>query len=143
MIDFNQNDFNLMKIRHETKFGNLTTRQKYRIYGLRQQENPPILIEYNDDCEDTDEFTERLDALVKYFKSNGIEVETFDGSESERIDIGLRKDLRGIVNKHDQPLFASSILSTIVYCLEGRIDLKQMAKYKLANIPKLPVRVTE
>lgn len=142
MIDFNQNDFNLMKIRHETKFGNLVTKQKYRVYGLRQTENPPVLVEYCADDVDED-FLERLNALVKYFKSNGIEVETFDGSDTERIDVGLRKDLRGIENKHEQPLFASSILSTIVYCLEGRIDLKHMAKYKLANIPKLPVRATE
>lgn len=142
MIDFNQNDFNLTKVRHESKLANLITRQKYRIYGLRQAENPPVLIEYDGENV-TEDFGKRLNVLVKYFKANGIEVETFDGSETQRVDVGLRKDLRAIVNQQEQPLFAASILSTIIYCLEGRIDLEQMAKYKLANIPKLPVRVTE
>lgn len=142
MIDFNQTDFNLTKIRHETKLANLITRKKYRIYGLRQRDNPPILVEFNAETVES-EFVKRLSTLVKYFKSNGIEIETFDENDSGQIDIGLRKDIRGIVNKHEQPLFVSSILSTIVYCLEGRIDLDKMSKYKLTNIPKVPARVNE
>lgn len=140
MIDFNQNDFNLTKIRHETKLGNLTTRNKYRIYGLRQENNPLILVEYHYDkvCRD---FDTRIDAVVKFFKTNGIDVDVYNESEANRVDIGLRKDLRGMVNKHDQPIFAATVLSTIVYCLEGRIDLDQMSKYKLSKIPKITIPV--
>lgn len=142
MIDFNVNDFNLSKIRHESKLGNLITEDKYHIYGLRQKDNPPILIEYNYETIG-DNFETRLNTLIKYFKSNGIDIETFEENEEPRVDIGLRKDLRGVLNKAGQPLFASSILSTIIYCLEGRMDLEQMIKYKLVNVPKLDVHTEE
>jgi hypothetical protein len=139
MIDFNEKDTNLTKVRSESKLFNLVTRYKYRVYGLRQNDNPAVLIEYHYDRVD-DKFKEKLEALCEFLKANGIEIDTYSESDNpNRVDIGLRKDLRIFVNKNDKPMLASSILSTIIYCLEGRIDLDQLKKFKLSAIPKLPV----
>ena len=138
MIDFNENDTNLTKVRRESKLFNLLTRYKYRVYGLRQNDNPAVLIEYHYDRVD-DKFKEKLSALMEFLKANGIDAENYSESDNaNRIDVGLRKDLRMFVNKNDKPMLASSIISTIIYCLEGRIDLDQLKKFKLSAIPKLP-----
>lgn len=139
MIDFNENDFNLTKLKTESKLGTLLTRFKYRIYGLRQENNPAILIEYHHTRMDN-KFGEKVEALTAFLKANGIEVETYSESDNiNRIDVGMRRDLRGFVNKNGKPLLASAILSTIIYCLEGRIELEQLKKFKLSAIPKLPI----
>jgi hypothetical protein len=113
------------------------TRYKYRIYGLRQSDNPAVLIEYHYDRADA-KFGERVSALTEFLKDNGIELNSYSESDTpNKIDIGLRKDLRAFVNKNEKPMLASAILSTVVYCLEGRIDLDQLKKFKLTAIPKL------
>jgi hypothetical protein len=137
MIEFKEKDFNLTKIRRESKLFNLVTEYKYFVYGLRQADNPPIIIEYYYDGID-ENFEEKLSALVEFFKSNGVEVKTYSNSEDKsKISIGLRKDLRAVVNRNGKPLLASSVLSTIIYGLENRLDIEQLKKYKLSNIPKL------
>jgi hypothetical protein len=140
MIEFNEHDFNLSKIRSESKLFNLVTRYKYYIYGLRQEGNDsPILIEYFYDRVD-EHFKDKLNSLCEFLRANGIEIDSHSNSDNiNRIDIGLRRDLRAFVNKNGKPMLASSVLSTIVYCLEGRIDLEQLKKFKLSSIPKLPV----
>jgi len=140
MIEFNEHDFNLPKVKSESKLFNLVTRYKYFIYGLRQEGNDsPVLIEYHYDRVD-ENFKDKLSSLCEFLRANGIEVDTCsDSDNTNRIDIGFRRDLRAFVNKNGKPMLASSILSTIVYCLEGRIDLEQLKKFKLSAIPKLPV----
>jgi hypothetical protein len=141
MIDFNENDTNLTKVRSESKLFNLITRLKYRVYGLRQQNNPAVHIEYHHNRVD-EHFKERLAVLMEFLKANGIGAEFYCQSDnSNRIDIGLRKDLRLFVNENGKPMLASAILSTIIYCLEGRIDIDQLKKFKLSKIPILPVVV--
>lgn len=140
MIDVTETDINMPAILTESKLGTLNTRFKYHAYGLRDVGNQPVCIEYNSDrVSRTDEdFEDKITALTLFFRSNGIEVETYSESENvNRIDIGLRKDLRTFVNRNGKPMLASSVLSTIVYTLEGRVDLEQMKKYKIAAIPKL------
>lgn len=136
MIEFNQNDFKLTDISRESKLFNLVTRFRYRVYGLKQEDNPPVLIEYHFSRVDK-KFNERLDALKKFLGANGITADSYSESESNRIDIGLRRDLRSFVNRNDKPILASSVLSTVVYCLEGRVDIEQMLKFKLKVVPKL------
>ena len=134
MIEFNERDINLVAIRRESKLFNLVSRYKYHIYGLRQQDNPPILIEYNHSGVN-EKFDEKLSSVVTFLRGNGIEVDTYSESETSRVDIGLRKDLRLFENKNGKPLFASSILSTIIYTLEGRTDIGQLSKFKLTVVP--------
>jgi hypothetical protein len=138
MIDFTLTDFNLTKVRSESKLFNLVTRYRYKVYGLRQNDNPAVLIEFHYDRVDG-QFKEKISALIQFLKANGIDAESYSESDTpNKIDIGLRKDLRAFVNKNDKPMLAASILSTIVYCLEGRIDLDQLKNFKLSAIPKLP-----
>ena len=136
MIEFIQNDTNLPAIRRESKLFNLVTRYKYRIYGLRQRDNPAVLVEYHYDKVD-EHFEERLTAIKDFLLSNGIEVETYREADTSRVDVGMRKDLRLFVNKNKKPMLASAILQTIIYTLEGRTDLEQLRRYKLATIVKL------
>lgn len=134
MIEFIQNDTNLPKIRQESKLFNFVTRYKYRVYGLRQRDNPPILIEYHYDRVD-EHFDEKLEAVVAFLKANGIEVNTYCEAETNRVDIGMRKDLRVFVNKNKKPMLASAVIQTIIYTLEGRTDIEQLKKYKIAIAP--------
>jgi hypothetical protein len=137
MIEFKDNDFKMVEIKRESKLFNLVTEYKYFVYGLCMTENPPILIEYHFDKVD-EHFEEKLEALTEFFKANNIDIETYNKSDNKgRIDIGLRRDLRSVVNKNGKPMLASSIISTIVYTLEGRVDIDQLKKYKLSTLPKL------
>jgi len=134
MITYTEVDTNVAEIVTETKLFNLNTIRKYHIYGLRQLDNPLILIEYSaNHC--SAEFVSRLNSLIEFFKLNGIDASTFDGGESDKVDIGLRLDLRKHFNANKKPLLAASIVSTIVYCLEDRVDIEQMKKHKLSCIP--------
>jgi hypothetical protein len=137
MVEFNENDFNLVKISNESKLGNLVTRFKYRVYGLKQEGNPPILIEYHYNRVD-EGFEERVQALVKFLKTNGgITLTVNHAVNTKGVDVGLRRDLRAVLNKNEKPMFASGIISTIIYCLEGRIDLKELQRYKVSVVPRL------
>ena len=60
-----------------------------------------------------------------------------------RVDIGLRLDLRKFINRNRKPILAATVLSTIVYALEDRIDGEQMKKHRVSDIPKLQPKTTE
>jgi len=141
MITITETDTLVSAIMREAKLHNLVTKQKYHVYGLRRENNPVVLIEYAD-CYVDDDFRNRLTSLIEFFKLNGIETEFSNESDGHDIAIGLRIDLRKTLNKNEKPLLAASVLSTIVYCLEDRIDIEQMKKYKLSSIPKLPRKNT-
>ncbi len=134
MITITETDTLLPAIMREAKLYNLVTKQKYHVYGLRRENNPAVLIEYADSYV-TDDFRNRLTSLIEFFKLNGIETEFSNETDDRSIAIGLRIDLRKTLNKNEKPLLAASVLSTIVYCLEDRVDIEQMKKYKLSSIP--------
>ena len=134
MITITEKDTLLPAIMKEAKLYNLVTKQKYHVYGLRRENNPVVLIEYAD-CYVNDDFRKRVTDLLEFFKLNKIEAEFSNESDSRDIAIGLRIDLRKTLNKNEKPLLAASVLSTIVYCLEDRLDIEQMKKYKLSSIP--------
>ncbi len=77
-----------------------------------------------------DEFEEAVDKLREFFRNNGIEFDYESGGGTDKVCIGLRRDLR------DHTILCASILQTIVYCLEGRLDLK--TNFKINGIPKFP-----
>lgn len=137
MISINKDDYNLPSVLDESKLFNFITKNKFYVYGLMQQNNSPILIEFNNDIVD-DAFRNNLAALVAFFKLNGIEVETFDKCQEHVVNIGFRRDLRAILNKQKKPIFAASVLSTIVYTLENRLDADKMKTFKLPAFPALP-----
>ena len=128
-IEFNEKDFQMATIRRESKLFNLQTINNFRIYGLKRTGNVLVHLSYNYDVVD-DEFDDRLEKLIAFFHNNGIQFEWESGGGPERICIGLRRDLR------DHTVLTSSILQTIVYCLEGRLDIKP--SFKIKGIPKFP-----
>jgi hypothetical protein len=134
MITITETDTLLPAIMREAKLSNLVTKQKYHVYGLRRENNPVVLIEYAD-CYVDDDFRNRLTSLIEFFKLNGIETEFSNEADDRSIAIGLRIDLRKTLNKNEKPLLAASVLSTVIYCLEDRVDIDQMKKYKLSSIP--------
>lgn len=135
MITVNPSDTNLPEILTESKLSNLVTKEKYYVYGLKREGNPLVHIEY-EACYVNNEFQQRLKALIEFFNTNEITVETDNGSSSPGIQIGMRIDMRQVMNKNNKPLFAASVLATIVYCLEDRLDIDNMKKYKLSSMPK-------
>ncbi len=134
MITATETDTLLPAIMREAKLHNLVTKLKYHAYGLRRENNPVVQIEYCKDYAD-DAFCNRLDSLKTFLELNGMEVEISTDYNDRDIAIGLRIDLRKTLNANDKPLLAASVLSTIVYCLEDRLDIEQMKKYKLSSIP--------
>lgn len=129
MIEFNEKDFQLASIRKESKLFNLQTKSAFRVYGLRKTRNPLVHLSYNYDVVE-DEFDEKLDKLVEFFKHNEIQFQWDSGSGVAKVCIGLRRDLR------DHTILASSILQTIVYCLESRLDVNP--SYKIKGVPRFP-----
>ena len=127
MIEFNEKDFQLATIRRESKLFNLQTTNSFRVYGLRKAGNPLVHISYNYDVVSED-FDENLEKLIAFFENNGIEFVWESGGGTAKVCIGLRRDLR------DHTILSSSILQTIVYCLEGRLDVK--SNFKIKGIPK-------
>jgi hypothetical protein len=136
MITINPSDFNLKKILHESKLSTLMTKNTYHLYGLCQKDNPAIIIEYDSNSY-TKSLNNNIESLVEFLELNGMETQIYDDSESNKISIGLRRDIREILDSNKLPIFASSVLCTIVYSLEGRVDIEQMKKYKLKSLPKL------
>ena len=140
MITITETDFNLRKILHESKLSTLVTRCKYHVLGLRQENNPAVLIEYSRSIANP-KFKESLKSLVEFLERNGLEVQTYDDTSIRGVTIGLRRDVRAVLNSTGQPVFAASLLCTVVYSLENRVDIEQMKKYKLPSIPTFTKQV--
>ena len=66
MIEFNENDFNLPEIKKDSKLSNIVTKYEYEIYGLLQEDNPPILLEVPPQL--TNEFDSKT--LINFFNKN-------------------------------------------------------------------------
>ena len=137
MITITETDTNLPEVLTESKLHNLVTASRYHVYGLRREENPVVLIEYETAYVPSG-FRERMDSLEAFLKLNGIIADVIKDSGDHCIEIGLRIDLRKVLNKNGKPLLAASVLKTIVYCLEDRLDIENMKRYKLASIPTFP-----
>jgi hypothetical protein len=130
MINFNLRDFNIARIKRESKLGNLETRQEFRVYGLKNESNPPILINFDEHYAHFDDCWRVQDFL----RGNNIqcEIEYEDNSDENvqdrpLISIGLRKDLR------EQVVLCAAILQTIIYSAENRLIFRAL---KVPGIPK-------
>jgi len=129
MIEFNDKDFQLVPIRRESKLFNLQTKVPYRVYGLKTEGNPLVHLSYNYDTVG-DDFDSHLENLVEFFENNGIEFVWESGGGTPKVCIGLRRDLR------ERVILCSSIVQTIIYCLEGRLAIKP--NFKVKGLPKFP-----
>ncbi|MEK6882061.1 MAG: hypothetical protein AABY22_20765 [Nanoarchaeota archaeon] len=130
MIDFNENDYNITKIKKESKLFNLATKYSYRVYGLIKQGNPIICIQYSNHNINLREpqFLEKVEQFL-YKNSLRVEIRSNEG-RNNKIRIGLRRDLR------DHVVLSAAVLQTIIYGIEGRIDFDNK---KIPGIPKFNV----
>jgi hypothetical protein len=132
MIEFNNDDYHMKEIAKEAKLFNLLTRNKYRVFGLKQEGNPPITIRYNEDNHDIWSFEP---PIRSFFTKNGMDV-SFDYIEGDRsITIGLRRDVRKDL------LLSAAIVQTIVYYGEKRLELN--GTYKVLGLDKFGVETSK
>ncbi len=129
MIDFNENDFNITKIKKESKLSNLVTKYSYRIYGLAQESNPLIWIRYS---KYKLRRPELLFRIGQFLIRNNLQAEILNVEDENKMEntikIGLRRDLRNHV------VLSAAILQTIIYGIEERIDFNKNNR----NIPGIP-----
>lgn len=133
MVSFNTVDFNVDKIETLAKINKLKTDYEYRVYGLRDsEENPPVLIEFNPEVFEGEVTNFHRNALIAFFRSNGVELRfrEDDKEEKKKFWIGLRYDLR-----KEEVNISANIIQTIVYFLEGKLDLN--VQFKIPSIPKI------
>lgn len=127
MIKFKDNDYHIPVIRKASGLDNITTRNYYRVFGLKDKGNAPILVVYNPDMFSYDT-TEVL--LREFFKNNKIDAE-FRVDQKSNLWIGLRKDVR------KNTKLAVSILKTIIYYMEGRLKIRPTSK--IPNVQPLTI----
>ena len=134
MISFNQDDDNLIQIQRLTNFTNNLFVNNYRIYGLKNEDNSHLLLEYNPNIVAIS--TDKFDFLTYLFNHNKIDAKFEILNEGrDKIYIGLRRDLR------DFPEFCAKLLQTIIYYLEGELKIRKNGK--IPKIPKLKKKVEE
>lgn len=131
MIEYNRNDYNVDEIEDLAKISKLKTRADYRVYGLLEDKNPPVLIEFNFNLFNNIIGNYHRANLCRFFKYNGIRVRFTDDANTNKnlIWIGLRKDLR------DDVQIATACVQTIVFYLEGKLNLED--SYKIPGIPSI------
>jgi hypothetical protein len=122
MIDFKWADYNLSKIDRHTGFLRNQFIKDFDIYGLSDKDNPMVKISYDFN---KNSLYKRA-RIRQFFKNNNIEVE-FQKIETEKVFIGLRKDLR----KH--VVLCSAIVQTIVFYIDGELKLDNYI-----NVPGIP-----
>lgn len=132
MVTFNTNDFNIDKVETLARINKFKTAYDYRVYGLREDDdNPIVLIEYNPELFIGEIGNFHKNALINFFRGNGVELRFRDEEkeDSQKFWIGLRYDLRKDIT------ISANIVQTVVYFLEGKLDLN--IQYKIPGIPKL------
>lgn len=124
-VSYNEKDFNVPAIVGASGVLAAPTRYRYRVYGLKQKNNPAILIE----CR-TGGNVNAFAPLVKFFNSNNIYCESGRvDDENGRLFIGLRHDLR------ENDKLATAVLQTIIHHLEGKLKGNLDFKIKCKEYP--------
>lgn len=132
MINFNLPDFNLNKIRVDSKIFNLLTKNNYNIYGLSKiSSNNPFDIAYDS----SKVSLPNPEVLVKLFGDNGIKVDLDKQDLESRADIfiGIRRDVR------ENIILSGMLLQIIIYYFEGRLNLDP--SYRFPSIPSFCQRI--
>jgi hypothetical protein len=104
-------DAHLTKIEKLSKLDRFRCPTYYRVYGLKQENNPPMLISY----QKMPEFktTKEIRNLLKRY---GIPVE-FEELKFDSFTIGLRKDLR------EHEFLAAAAINCLVGYLENKVAI--------------------
>lgn len=125
MISFNEQDVNMRAISDKARLFNLTGLYGYRIFGLRQENRPPIWVSYPDKMS----LKFKTDTLIiqEFFRQQGLQVciSQYQKQNNQVVKIGLRHDVR----KHIE--ISSAIIQTIIYYLEKRLKLDKQFRIKI------------
>ena len=144
MITFGKKDWNVESLLRKSGVLNLSTKYNYYFYGLKQEENPPVLFTYRNPFRRTDSAEVVPDAyyeMLSYFGFVNVFLTknhfTFSYTTEHNPDIdfltmkiGLRRDLRGM------PEICIPLIKTIVLGMEGKINMDKKYVYK-TQIPQL------
>jgi hypothetical protein len=116
MISLNDKDEMVEKVGELTKLNKFVTKFNYRVYGLKQKGNPPVLIEFTPAKFKANQF----EFLAKFFKEKKIETgfAPTAGKDKHDIYIGLRMDLRKKNSK-----VCAAIVKTVVHYLENKLKM--------------------
>ena len=121
MISFNKKDLNVRKIAQVSKLDGLITSNFYRVFGITGTERPLIEI----DCEYSPSSDAKMKQLRIFFDAVKIKSSfniTYCYQKFEFIKIGFKSQLRKDVD------LSSKLLQTIIYFMEGRLDLNMDSK---------------
>ena len=132
MITFDTQYDNVEAIGQAAKMANVKTKRNYNIVGLAQEESPPVGFHYNMDKFKSSEIEEEL---REFFKNSGLAIEFDHNPEIEGIMIGLRRDIR------DNIKLSVALIKTIIYTLEGQLELDNQFKIDGINKFKMPENV--
>jgi hypothetical protein len=114
MINFNLKDHNMAVIAKLTKLTGLETKNEYRIYGLSQDGNPPLLFSAQESAISSD----KEKVIGSFLAVNGIDFAFEDVEQkNKKIYIGIRRDMRNNAE------ICANFITTFVYYLEGRLNI--------------------
>ena len=137
MIYFNTADDMMKEIKAKLALHNQLTTEDFRVYGLRQVDNPPVLVEFSDGSDVHAALVKKCAVLEKFFANQGIVMkrdilEWDDQDDQDRVDykvyIGIRRDIR------ENLALTCAILKTIILFIDDKIELDPTVK--LGNTPK-------
>ena len=111
-VYFALTDAHLSKIEDASKLRRFTCKEYYNVYGLKQENNPPVLVSYQELPEGKSE--KEIKAMLKIY---GIPV-VFERLKYDTKRIGLRKDLR------EHIFLAGAVVNLLISYLEGKGDNK-------------------
>lgn len=128
MISFNKKDDKIAEIAIQSQIIGILTNEDYRVYGLRLEGNPPVLLEYSGNSDVYGALSRGSKRLEYFFDRLGIQLDHEILDETEEINesgadykvyIGLRRDIR------DNVPLACAILKTIVFHLEDKLKIDE------------------
>jgi len=118
-INYNKKDYHLPEIFQATGLDGKKTRNEYRLYGLSNEGNPAVLLEYRGGFD-----PKVLQPVMDFLNSNKISCKISAAQDGKRhVYIGLRYDIRD-----KQPDLAVKIVKTIIYHCEGLLEKANFSK---------------
>jgi hypothetical protein len=121
-------DENLSKVEKASRLLDYKTKEWYRVYGLKQEDNPPMLIGYKKLPENKTQ-KEIKDIMAR----NGIPVVFETEKWGDTIQIGLRRDLRA------QFFLAAAAVNWLIGYFEGKV----IADKTVIGFPRIPAKYYE
>jgi len=113
-INYSNRDVNIPTVKRAVgRIDGYDLTKSYRVFGLQQENRPPVLIR----ADDPD--IAAVQEIVEFFRRSGLQVMTMDAGENHDIYVGLRRDVRS------NSRLAAAIVKTVVGRMEGKLTLPE------------------